>query len=176
MFSSKKPFHSSKYSFKGCELRQCQLSHSVNRSISKYRSSLTPLTTSSELFSTLKSRASPWSVARPAAPLVGFIATHPSEVAHRLEVDEVAFAWVQRAIPVAVVSVIVTHSEGTGFGKAARWQLGRVVVRRATGLRLAVRHGQRETLLQPQLPLHFLSCLFFNHHLVCTGNKVDAGS
>lgn len=99
--------------------------------------------------------------------------THPSEVAHSLEVDKVAFAWVQRAVPVAIVSVIVSHREGTGLWEAAGWQLGCVVVWCAPGLRLTVGHGQWETLLKPQLPLYFLSHLLFNYYLVCTGHRVD---
>lgn len=94
--------------------------------------------------------------------------THPSEVAHSLEVDEVALAGVQRAIPVAIISVIVTHSKGTGLRQAAGWQLSCVVVRCASGLGFPVRHGQWEALLDPQLPLHFLPGFLFNHYLVCT--------
>lgn len=67
----KQPLSQLKYSFKVCEPRQCQLSYSINRSISKYRYSLKPLNTGLELFWILMSTASRWSVARSAAPLVG---------------------------------------------------------------------------------------------------------
>lgn len=100
-----------------------------------------------------------------------FTITHPSEVAHGLEVDEVALARIQGTVPVAAVSVIVAHSEGTGLWQAAGWQLGRVVVRCAPGLGFAVGHGQRKTLLKPELPLHFLHGFFFHHHLVCAGQR-----
>lgn len=93
--------------------------------------------------------------------------THPSEVAHSLEVDKVALAGVQRTVPVAVVGVIVAHSEGTGLWDAAGRQLGCVVVRSASGLRLPMGHRQWKTLLKPQLPLYFLHHFLFNNHLVC---------
>lgn len=151
-----------KYSFRGCEPRQCQLSYRVNHYISKYRY---PLTTLIIILNTKFPDLLPhW---------LELTITHPSEVAHSLEVDKVAFAWIQRAVPVAVVSVIVAHSKGTGLWKAAGWQFGCVVVWCAPGLRFTVGHGQRETLLKPQLSLHFLHCLLFNYHLVCTGHRVD---
>lgn len=97
--------------------------------------------------------------------------THPFEVAHCLEIDQVAFARVQWGVPVAIVCVVVSDSEG--LWQAAGWQLGCVVVRCASCLSLTMRHGQREALLKPQLPLHFLHSFLFNHHLVCAGNRVD---
>lgn len=97
--------------------------------------------------------------------------THPSEVAHSLEVDKVAFAGVQRAVPVAIISVIVAHGEGACLLQAAGWQLGCVVVWRSSGLCLTMGHRQWETVLEPQLPLHFLPSLLLNHHLVCTGQQ-----
>lgn len=100
-----------------------------------------------------------------------FKITHPSKVAHRLEVDEVAFARVQGAVPVTIVGVIVTHSEGTGLRKAAGRQLSCVVVRGASSLGLTMRHGQRETLLKPQFPLHFLPCLLLYNYLVRAGHR-----
>jgi len=103
----------------------------------------------------------------------GSLVTHPFKVAHSLEVDKVAFAGVQGAVPVAIVSVIVTNSERTGLRQTAGRQLSRVVVWRAPGLGFAVRHGQWETLLKPQLPFHFLNSLLFHHHLVCAGSRED---
>lgn len=99
--------------------------------------------------------------------------THPSEVAHRLEVDKVAFAGVQWAVPVAVVSVVVAHSEGTGLWQTTGGQLSRVVVRGASGLGLTMRHGQWETLLETQLSLHLLHSFLLNHHLVRAGRRTD---
>lgn len=158
------PISQHKYSFKACELRQSQLSYSVNHSICKYRYSLTTLTTGAALFWTLLSTAFWLSVDISAI-------THPSEVAHSLEVDKVAFAWVQRAVPVAIVSVIVAHSEGTCVWEAAGWQLRSVVVWCATGLRLTMGHRQWEAILKPEFPLHFLPCFLLNHYLVCTGDR-----
>lgn len=51
--SIQQPLSQHKYSFKGYELRQCQLSYSVNHIISKYRYSLTLLTTGAELLGIL---------------------------------------------------------------------------------------------------------------------------
>lgn len=102
-----------------------------------------------------------------------FIVTHPSEVAHSLEVDKVAFTGVQRAIPVTIIRVIVTHSKGTGLWQTAGRQLGCVVVRRPSGLGLPVWHGQRKAFLHPQFPLHFLPSFFLNHYLVCAVQRAD---
>lgn len=102
-----------------------------------------------------------------------FTVTHPSEVAHSLEVDKITFARVQRAVPVAIVCVIVTHGKGASLWQAAGWQLGCVVVWCAPGLCLTMGHRQWETVLKSQLPFHFLASLLLNHHLVCTGHKVD---
>lgn len=99
--------------------------------------------------------------------------THPFKVAHSLEVDKVALARIQRAIPVAIVSVIVPYGEGAFFWQTAGGQLCRVVVWRASGLGLAMRHGQRETILKAQLSLHFLHSLLLNHHLVSAGVDVQ---
>ena len=104
------------------------------------------------------------------------IRTHPSEVAHGLEVDEVALARVQGSVPVAVVGVVVPHGEGAGLRQAAGGQLRRVVVRRPPRLGLGVRHGQRETLLQPQLPLHLLHALLLHHHLVGAAGRRGGGA
>lgn len=99
--------------------------------------------------------------------------TYPFKVAHSLEVDKVALARVQRAIPVAVVRVIVSNGEGTFFWQTAGGQLCRVVVWRASGLRLTMRHGQWETILKAQLSLHFLHSLLLNHHLVSAGVDIQ---
>ena len=64
------PFSQHKYCFKGFEPRQCQLSYSVNHSITTYRYSLTPLITGSHLLWKLMPTATWWSIARSAVPLV----------------------------------------------------------------------------------------------------------
>lgn len=65
-----------------------------------------------------------------------------------LKVDEVVLGGVERRVPVAVVSVVVPHSELGGLGQAVRGQFGRVVVGHALGLGLAVGQGHREAVLR----------------------------
>lgn len=95
---------------------------------------------------------------------------YPSEVAGGLEVDEVVLGGIQRAVPVAVVGVVVAHGEGRGLGQAAGGQLGRVVVRRPSGLRLAVGLRGGEAVGGAQLPPPHLAgpVLLHHHHLVGT--------
>lgn len=45
--------------------------------------------------------------------------THPSEVACRLQIDEITLARVQGRVPVTVVGVIVPHGERCGYKEAA---------------------------------------------------------
>lgn len=97
--------------------------------------------------------------------------SHPSEVTGGLKVDEVVLGGVQRAVPVAVVSVVVTHGEGSGLWQTAGSQLSCVVMWRPFGLRLIVGVWCRETVDSTQLPPPHLTgtILFHHHHLVSTG-------
>lgn len=95
--------------------------------------------------------------------------THPFEVAHGLEVDEICLLGLQRWVPVATVGLVVPHGEGFGFGEAAGGQLGSKVVYRAAGHGVIEGERHREALLPTQLPLELLGLVFFYDDLVGAG-------
>lgn len=99
----------------------------------------------------------------------GPTATHPFEVAHGLEVDEIGLLGLQRRVPVAAVGLVVPHSEGFGFGEAAGRQLGPKVVDGATGHGIIKGEWHWEALLSTQLPLQLLGPVFFYNDLVGAG-------
>lgn len=103
--------------------------------------------------------------------------SYPSEVGGGLEVDQVVLGGVQRAVPVAVVGVVVAHGEGRGLGEAAGRQLGRVVVGGRLAGRRAVGAGRREAVGGAQLssPHPAGAVLLHHHHLVGTGGKPASG-
>jgi len=111
----------------------------------------------------MNSESELWKTKSPAGHLNS---SHPSEVAGGLKVDEVVLGGIQRAVPVAVVGVVVAHGEGRGLGQTAGGQLGRVVVRGPFGLRLAVRVGRGETVHGAQLPPPppLTGDVFLHHH------------
>lgn len=99
----------------------------------------------------------------------GPTATHPFEVAHGLEVDEIRLLGLQRWVPVATVGLVVPHSEGFGFSEAAGGQLGPEVVYRTTRHSIIEGEWHREALLPTQLPLELLGPVFFYDDLVGAG-------
>lgn len=103
--------------------------------------------------------------------------SYPSEVGGGLEVDQVVLGGVQRAVPVAVVGVVVAHGEGRGLGEAAGCQLGCVVVGGRLAGRRAVGAGRREAVGGAQLSSPHLAgaVLLHHHHLVGTGRKPATG-
>lgn len=103
--------------------------------------------------------------------------SYPSEVRGGLKVDEIVLGGVQRAVPVAVVRVVVAHGEGRGLGEAARGQLGRVVVGGRLARQRAVGVGGWETVGGAQLsPPHLAGAvLLHHHHLVGTERKPARG-
>lgn len=105
-------------------------------------------------------------------------ASYPSEVWGGLKVDEIVLGGVQRAVPVAVVRVVVAHGEGRGLGETARGQLGSVVVGSRLARRRAVGVGRWETVGGAQLSSPDLAgaVLLHHHHLVGTGRKPARGS
>lgn len=98
---------------------------------------------------------------------------YPSEVTGGLKIDEVVFGGVQRAVPVAVVGVVVAHCEGRGLWETAGCQLSCVIMRAPLGLRPTVRIWCGETVNGAQLPPPHLTgtILFHHHHLVGTGGQ-----
>jgi len=99
----------------------------------------------------------------------GPTATHPFEIAHGLEVDEISLLGLQRRVPVAAVGLVVPHGEGFGFGEAAGRQLGPEVVDGATRHSVVEGERHREALLPTQLPLELLGPVFFYDDLVGAG-------
>lgn len=103
--------------------------------------------------------------------------SYPSEVWGGLKVDEIVLGGVQRAVPVAVVRVVVAHGEGRGLGEAAWGQLGRVVVGGRFARQRAVGVGRWETVGGAQLSSPHLAgaVLLHHHHLVGTERKPARG-
>lgn len=99
----------------------------------------------------------------------GARATHPFEVAHGLEVDEIGLLGLQGRVPVAAVGLVVPHSEGFGLSEAAGRQLCPKVVHGATGHCIIKGEWHWEALLPPQLPLQLLGPVLLHNHLVGAG-------
>lgn len=99
----------------------------------------------------------------------GARATHPFEVAHGLEVDEIGLLGLQGRVPVATVGLVVPHGEGLGLGEAAGRQLCPEVVHGAAGHGVVEGERHREAFLPPQLPLQLLGPVLLHDHLVGAG-------
>lgn len=106
----------------------------------------------------------------------GPTATHPFEVAHGLEVDEISLLGLQRWVPVATVGLVVPDGEGFGFSEAAGGQLSPKVVHGATGHGIIEGEWHREAFLPTQLPLELLGPLFFHNDLVGAGDQAQVSS
>lgn len=98
--------------------------------------------------------------------------TYASKVAHGLEEDEVVLPGVQRAVPVAIVGVVVPHSKGCSLGQAARGKFGCIVVWSSTGLSLTVRCGNGEAVLNTQFSLHLPTSFLLHDHLICAVDTI----